>query len=241
MSRVMNWLKRLQGQTLTIFLTGVLLVVSTVFSQKAIAKTLNFQAQQAEGSEPVVTLIAQNPDQSSIPEAQPLKQEEESTSTVVKNLAQETQLRLEKAIQATKKAIDQLPQKLESATYDTRESAHEQLKQDLEARAQLLEDTSESVDELGENIGELKEGLQNSAKDTPVAVKAELKQSITNTEEALTNSSKAIETLAADVERAKEEPISASVLTQLEQHIDALNQNLEKANQSIKALGQKAA
>lgn len=241
MSRAINCLKRLQGQTLTIFLTGVLLVVTTVFSREAIAKPLHVQAQLAEGLTPVVTLIAQNTEQSPVPAAQQLEQEEESATTVLKNLALETQGCLDKAIQNTKKATDQLPQTLENSAYDTRESALEQLKTDLEARAQLLEDTSESVDELGENIGELKEKFQNSAKDTPDAVKAEFKQSIQNTQEALTNSSKAIETLAADVERAKEEPISASLLTRLEQHIDALNQALEEANQSIKALDQKAA
>lgn len=225
-----NCLKHLQGQVLTIFLTVVLLVVSTVFSGDAIAQTLNMQARPAEDSAPVAAWVAQNPDQL-VPAAQQSEQTEETTSTVLKNLTRETQLCLEKAIQATKKATDQLPQMLESAAYDTRESAREQLKQDLEARAQLLEDTSESVDELGENIGEFKEKLQKSAKDTPAALKAQLKQSIKNTQEALTNSSKAIETLAADVERAKEEPLSASLLTQLEQHIDALNQALEEANQ----------
>ena len=240
MSRAINCLKRLQGQTLTIFLTGVLLVVTTVFSREAIAKPLNVPAQPVGIPAYAAILIAQNPEQPMIPADQPPKQEEESATTVLKNLALETQRCLDKAIQATKKATDQLPQTLENFAYDTRESAREQLKTDLEARAQLLEDTSESVDELGENIGELKEKFQNSAKDTPDALKAELKQSIKHTQEALTNSSKAIETLAADVERAKEEPLSASLLTGLEQHIDALNQALEAANQSLKALGQKA-
>jgi isoleucyl-tRNA synthetase len=234
-------LKRLPGQALTIVLTGVLLVVSAVLSGDAIAQTLNVQGQQAEDLAPVAALVAQNPDQL-IPAAQPLEQDsEETTISVLQNLTQETQRCLEKAIKATNEATDQLLQTLESAAYDTRKSAHEQLKQDLEARAQLLEDTSEAVDELGENVGEFKEKLQNSAKDTPDALKAQLKQSINNTQEALTNSSKAIETLAADVERAKEEPLSASLVTQMEQHIDALNQSLEEANQLIKSLSQKAA
>ncbi len=223
MSREIDWLKRLQGRALTIFLTGVLLVVTTVFSSEAIAATT---------------------EQPTIPAAQKVEQNldnrRSALGSALENFAQETQLSLETVIQDTKNALDQLPQKLESAATDTTEIARKQLKKDLKTREKLLENAAESVDELAEKTKKFNKKVLRSAETTQVAVQAQAEQSARNTQKALEDAYEALDIIKEDVENAKDET-SALFRARVDQHINAVNQALDEATQSIKALGQQPA
>jgi uncharacterized protein YoxC len=217
-----NCQKRLQANFLTVLFASISLIVGFVFSGDAIAQTSPI---------PVVSapLAALTVNSQSAPPAQKAAQVVDQSSRSLQAFVKQTQLSYDQAIKDTNQAINDLPQKIESAANATSISVRDQINKELEARKDVLDDTADAIDDLAEKLKKIgKSGLAQGA------------ASAKSPHQVLDNTSDVIEVLADDIEDA-EEDTSALLRARVAQHIKDVNQALEEANQTIKALAQNAA
>jgi uncharacterized protein YukE len=195
-----------------------LLWVAGVISQDAVwAATSSRPA--AITSNPAPSLPIAQPQR----QLQPVGQQiEQKVSSALQQSFQQAQTAFDQSVRNTQSALQGLPQRLEEAAGTTTA----QLRQELETRKDFLDDAADAIDSLGKKIEKFAGSLSQ-------APSIKIKQ-------VFDTAADAIEVVADDIEDAAKGKVTLSQ-AQINQRIQAVNQALDQAKQSLQNLSQNAA
>jgi predicted RNase H-like nuclease (RuvC/YqgF family) len=150
---------------------------------------------------------------------EPVKKKNEVSSP---KILEDAQIAYEKAIQATKSAIDDLKAQLAAPSLD---------KKIIEAQQDNLEDLADNIDDLGEKVSKLTKKLTKSG----AKLSETLQNNLITLEKSLVNTSETIDILADDTERLKDSA-SPFLKTRVEKTIDAVKQTLQESDRAWQEL-----